>query len=126
VRRLAHQWFALPVRALRARPHPSAVARDCGRALARHTHARTRAHAHAHTHTHTHTYTHTHTRLPHRARPQEAVKRSLLLSPATAYRGYQPLGANVTRHTDGFTPDAHEALDYYKCVPEERRVTVTE
>lgn len=45
---------------------------------------------------------------------QAAVKQELLLSPASAYRGYQPLGTNVTRHEMGFTPDWHEALDYFK------------
>eukprot|EP00879_Flechtneria_rotunda_P017829 GHRR01018688.1.p1 GENE.GHRR01018688.1~~GHRR01018688.1.p1 ORF type:complete len:302 (+),score=55.44 GHRR01018688.1:358-1263(+) len=44
----------------------------------------------------------------------ETVKRQLLLRPETCYRGYQPLGANVTRHHEGFTPDWHEALDLYK------------
>eukprot|EP00775_Hariotina_reticulata_P002982 gene2982-3265_t len=43
-----------------------------------------------------------------------ATKEQLLLSPARHYRGYQPLGTNVTRHEAGFTPDLHEALDYFK------------
>lgn len=45
-----------------------------------------------------------------------AVKERLLLSASTAYRGYQPLGTNVTRHEAGFTQDWHEALDFYRCV----------
>lgn len=45
---------------------------------------------------------------------QAAVKQQLLLSPSTNYRGYQPLGLNVTLHDQGLTPDWHEALDYYK------------
>jgi hypothetical protein len=45
---------------------------------------------------------------------QVEVKSQLLLSPSTAYRGYQPLGTNVTRHETGFTPDLHEALDFFK------------
>jgi hypothetical protein len=45
---------------------------------------------------------------------QAAVKQQILLSPSSAYRGYQPLGTNVTRHEAGFTPDWHEALDYFR------------
>jgi hypothetical protein len=45
---------------------------------------------------------------------QVDVKAQLLLSPSSAYRGYQPLGTNVTRHETGFTPDLHEALDFFK------------
>eukprot|EP00882_Tetradesmus_deserticola_P026694 GHRQ01029474.1.p1 GENE.GHRQ01029474.1~~GHRQ01029474.1.p1 ORF type:complete len:195 (+),score=38.72 GHRQ01029474.1:1619-2203(+) len=45
---------------------------------------------------------------------QADVKSSLLLSPASHYRGYQPLGLNVTRHEAGFTPDWHEALDLFR------------
>jgi hypothetical protein len=44
------------------------------------------------------------------------VKQQLLLSPITGYRGYQPLGTNVTRHEAGFTPDWHEALDFFRWV----------
>uniref|UniRef100_A0A383VMR0 Fe2OG dioxygenase domain-containing protein n=1 Tax=Tetradesmus obliquus TaxID=3088 RepID=A0A383VMR0_TETOB len=42
------------------------------------------------------------------------VKASLLLSPASHYRGYQPLGINVTRHESGFVQDWHEALDLFR------------
>jgi hypothetical protein len=42
------------------------------------------------------------------------VKSQLLLRPASHYRGYQPLGLNVTRHEAGFTPDWHEALDLFR------------
>jgi hypothetical protein len=45
---------------------------------------------------------------------QADVKSQLLLSPASHYRGYQPLGLNVTRHEAGFTPDWHEALDLFR------------
>jgi hypothetical protein len=45
---------------------------------------------------------------------QAEVKQQLLLTPARAYRGYQPLGTNVTRHEMGFTPDWHEALDFFR------------
>jgi hypothetical protein len=45
---------------------------------------------------------------------QAEVKSSLLLSPGSHYRGYQPLGLNVTRHAAGFTPDWHEALDLFR------------
>lgn len=45
---------------------------------------------------------------------QEADKQQLLLSPATHYRGYQPLGVNVTLHDAGHTPDWHEAIDFFK------------
>lgn len=43
-----------------------------------------------------------------------SVKHSCLLSAGSAYRGYQPLGANVTRHDTGFTQDWHQALDYFR------------
>ncbi|KAF8073234.1 2-oxoglutarate-dependent dioxygenase [Scenedesmus sp. PABB004] len=45
---------------------------------------------------------------------QESAKRPLLLSPGTHFRGWQPLGANVTRHEGGFTRDMHEAIDFYR------------
>lgn len=45
---------------------------------------------------------------------QVSAKQQLLLSPSTSYRGYQPLGTNVTRHEEGFTPDLHEALDFFR------------
>ena len=51
-------------------------------------------------------------RLP--ARLQEAAKREVALSPATHYRGWQRLGANVTRFEGGFQRDWHEGLDLYK------------
>ena len=34
-----------------------------------------------------------------------------------ACRGYQQLGANVTRYQDGFQRDWHEAIDLYREVP---------
>lgn len=39
---------------------------------------------------------------------QEAAKRQIALSPGTHYRGYQQLGANVTRYEGGFQRDWHE------------------
>lgn len=51
----------------------------------------------------------------------EATKRQILLSRETRYRGYQPLGANVTRYgTQGgdFSRDWHEGIDLYREVPE--------
>ena len=45
---------------------------------------------------------------------QEAAKREVSLSPATHYRGWQRLGANVTRFEGGFQRDWHEGLDLYK------------
>jgi isopenicillin N synthase-like dioxygenase len=49
------------------------------------------------------------------ARPAAAKARAAL-SPATHYRGWQPLGANVTRYGSGtgFVRDAHEGLDLYR------------
>lgn len=41
-------------------------------------------------------------------------KRQIELSPQTHYRGYQPLGANVTRYEGGFVRDWHEGIDLYK------------
>jgi isopenicillin N synthase-like dioxygenase len=53
------------------------------------------------------------------ARP-EADKARIALSPATHFRGWQPLGANVTRYgpagdssAAGFVRDAHEGFDLY-------------
>jgi hypothetical protein len=48
--------------------------------------------------------------------PQADAKQSILLSPGTAYRGYQPIGANVTRYDGGaaFVRDWHEAIDLFK------------
>ena len=41
----------------------------------------------------------------------------MALSPATHYRGWQRLGANVTRFEGGFQRDWHEGLDLYKVRP---------
>ena len=48
---------------------------------------------------------------------QEGVKRQLELSPASRYRGYQPLGSNVTRYDEGFARDWHEGIDLYRETP---------
>ncbi len=45
---------------------------------------------------------------------QAHVKEQIALSPHTAFRGYQQLGANVTRYDGGFQRDWHEAIDLYK------------
>lgn len=42
------------------------------------------------------------------------VKKAISISPAAHYRGYQDLGANVTRHDGGFQRDWHEAIDLYR------------
>ena len=42
-----------------------------------------------------------------------AEKAAIALGPHTHHRGYQALGANVTRHEGGFTRDQNEALDFY-------------
>ncbi|CAL5228420.1 g11552 [Coccomyxa viridis] len=42
------------------------------------------------------------------------VKEQIALNPHTAFRGYQQLGANVTRYDGGFQRDWHEAIDLYK------------
>lgn len=42
------------------------------------------------------------------------MKEEIALGPHTAYRGYQRLGANVTRYEGGFQRDWHEAIDLYK------------
>lgn len=44
----------------------------------------------------------------------EATKRQIALSPETNFRGYQPLGANVTRYNQDFVRDWHEGIDLYK------------
>ncbi|CAK0785938.1 hypothetical protein CVIRNUC_009151 [Coccomyxa viridis] len=43
-----------------------------------------------------------------------SAKQQIALGPQTAYRGYQQLGANVTRYDGGFQRDWHEAIDLYK------------
>lgn len=48
---------------------------------------------------------------------QEATKQQSALSPQSHFRGYQGLGANVTRYEGGFARDHHEGLDFYKDVP---------
>ena len=45
---------------------------------------------------------------------QAHVKEEIALGPHTAYRGYQQLGANVTRYEGGFQRDWHEAIDLYR------------
>lgn len=45
---------------------------------------------------------------------QEAVKKQIDIGPHTHFRGYQALGANVTRYEGGFQRDWHEAIDLYK------------
>lgn len=45
---------------------------------------------------------------------QADEKSKLTLGPDTHYRGYQQLGANVTRFEGGFQRDWHEAIDLYK------------
>ena len=42
------------------------------------------------------------------------MKEQIALNPHTAFRGYQQLGANVTRYDGGFQRDWHEAIDLYK------------
>lgn len=44
----------------------------------------------------------------------EHVKKQILIRPDTHYRGYQQLGANVTRYEEGFQRDWHEAIDLYR------------
>ena len=48
---------------------------------------------------------------------QEAVKNEILLTSSSHFRGYQPLGANVTRYEGGFQRDWHEAIDLYREEP---------
>lgn len=45
---------------------------------------------------------------------QEHIKKQILIRPDTHYRGYQQLGANVTRYEDGYQRDWHEAIDLYR------------
>ena len=45
---------------------------------------------------------------------QASTKQQIALGPQTSYRGYQQLGANVTRYEGGFQRDWHEAIDLYK------------
>lgn len=45
---------------------------------------------------------------------QEYIKKQILIRPDTHYRGYQQLGANVTRYEEGYQRDWHEAIDLYK------------
>ena len=42
------------------------------------------------------------------------MKAEVLLTPERHYRGYQRLGANVTRFEGGYVRDWHEALDYFR------------
>ena len=52
--------------------------------------------------------------LSHSLSLQEHTKRQILIRPDTHYRGYQQLGANVTRYEDGYQRDWHEAIDLYR------------
>lgn len=45
---------------------------------------------------------------------QEHIKQQILIKPDTHYRGYQQLGANVTRYEEGYQRDWHEAIDLYR------------
>ena len=45
---------------------------------------------------------------------QEHLKKQILIRAGTHYRGYQQLGANVTRYEAGFQRDWHEAIDLYR------------
>lgn len=45
---------------------------------------------------------------------QDHIKKQILIRPDTHYRGYQQLGANVTRYEEGYQRDWHEAIDLYK------------
>ena len=42
------------------------------------------------------------------------MKSQIEIQPETNYRGYQRLGANVTRYDGGFARDFHEAIDLYR------------
>lgn len=42
------------------------------------------------------------------------MKSELAIGAETGFRGYQGLGANVTRYDGGFQRDRHEALDLYR------------
>ncbi|KAK9804233.1 hypothetical protein WJX72_002642 [[Myrmecia] bisecta] len=44
----------------------------------------------------------------------EAVKNEILIRPDKHFRGYQRLGANVTRYDGGYQRDWHEAIDLYR------------
>ncbi|KAL3151731.1 hypothetical protein ABBQ38_012710 [Trebouxia sp. C0009 RCD-2024] len=44
----------------------------------------------------------------------EHIKKQILIRPDTHYRGYQQLGANVTRYEEGYQRDWHEAIDLYR------------
>jgi hypothetical protein len=44
------------------------------------------------------------------------TKQQIALSPQRHFRGYQSLGANVTRFDGGFARDYHEGIDFYKDV----------
>ena len=52
--------------------------------------------------------------LSHSLSLQEHTKKQILIRPDTHYRGYQQLGANVTRYEDGYQRDWHEAIDLYR------------
>lgn len=45
---------------------------------------------------------------------QEEVKQQIRIKADTHYRGYQRLGANVTRYEEGYQRDWHEAIDFYR------------
>lgn len=45
---------------------------------------------------------------------QEEIKKQISLSAESRFRGYQPLGANVTRYENGFARDWHEGIDLYR------------
>lgn len=44
----------------------------------------------------------------------EHIKKQILIKPDTHYRGYQQLGANVTRYEEDYQRDWHEAIDLYR------------
>ncbi|CAD7700651.1 unnamed protein product [Ostreobium quekettii] len=44
----------------------------------------------------------------------ENIKEQIKITPQSHYRGYQRLGANVTRYEGGFQRDWHEGIDLYK------------
>ena len=45
---------------------------------------------------------------------QEHIKQQIMIKPGTYYRGYQQLGANVTRYKGGYQRDWHEASGLYR------------
>ena len=51
---------------------------------------------------------------PRLAALQEHIKQQIMIKPGTHYRGYQQLGANVTRYDEGYQRDWHEAIDLYR------------